>query len=172
MPNLVPWTKRTFNFDFPAELYPELLERLRGTPARAEAVARSVPPDLLTRRHGETWSIQENLGHLSDLEDLFAGRLDEFDGGADTLRPADMTNRRTHEANHNTRPIEAVLGDLRRRREALVTRLEALEPSAFARSALHPRLQQPMRVVDMMLFHAEHDDYHLARIRELLRTFA
>jgi hypothetical protein len=29
-----------------------------------------------------------------------------------------------------------------------------------------------MRVVDMMLFQAEHDDYHFARIRELIRLFA
>ncbi|MHC4718524.1 MAG: DinB family protein, partial [Planctomycetota bacterium] len=64
MPNRVPWTKRSFNFDFPADLYPELIERLRGTPARAEEITRSLPADVLTRRDGDTWSIQENLGHL------------------------------------------------------------------------------------------------------------
>jgi len=37
------------------------------------------------------------------------------------------------------------------------------------RTALHPRLQQPMRVLDMAFFTAEHDDHHLARMTELSR---
>jgi hypothetical protein len=172
MPNRVPWTERSFNFDFPADLHPELTERLRGTPARAEEIARSVPPYVLARRDGDTWSIQENFGHLADVESLFTGRLDDFDAGLETLRPADMTNVATNEADHNARPIASVLSDLRARREALVARLEALDPAGFARQALHPRLNKPMRVVDMLLFQAEHDDYHLARVRQLMRLFA
>lgn len=172
MPNRVSWTDRRFDFSFPADLFPELLERLRGTPARAEELARSVPPDVLRRRDGRTWSIQENLGHLADLESLFTGRLDEILGGTVSLRPADMTNRATNEADHNTQPIEEVLARLRRRRGELVARLETLAPADFARSSMHPRLGVPMRIVDMMLFHAEHDDYHMARMRALLRRFA
>ena len=37
---------------------------------------------------------------------------------------------------------------------------------------MHPRLERPMRLIDMMFFHAEHDDYHLARISELRRRLA
>ncbi len=172
MPNRVPWTERTFAFDFPVDLYPELLERLRGTPARAEEIALGVSQPVLVRRDGESWSIQENLGHLADVESLFTGRLDDFDAGAATLRPADMTNRATHEARHNDRPIASVLADLRRRRQALVARLATLSPDDLGRTAMHARLEQPMRVVDMMLFHAEHDDAHFARIRVLLGLFA
>jgi hypothetical protein len=127
---------------------------------------------VVTRRDGDTWSIQENIGHLADTESLFMGRLDEYDQGLDTLRPADMSNRATHEADHNTRPLQEVLSDLRAQRGRLVARLEALAPADFARVARHPRLNQPMRVVDMLLFQAEHDDYHLARIRELIRLLA
>ena len=172
MPNRVPWTSRTFHFDFPSDLYPELIERLRGTPARAEEAARSVSGGVVTRRDGDTWSIQENIGHLADTESLFMGRLDEYDQGLDTLRPADMSNRATHEADHNARPLQEVLSDLRAQRGRLVARLEALAPADFARVARHPRLNQPMRLVDMLLFQAEHDDYHLARIRELIRRLA
>ena len=172
MPNPVPWTERTFSFDFPAGVSGELLERLRGTPARVEQITRSLPAAVLTLREGDTWSIQENIGHLADLESLFTGRLDDLDAGAESLRPADMTNQRTHEADHNALPIEDVLSRFRSLRGQLVARLEALDPADFARTALHPRLGVPMRVVDMMLFHAEHDDYHLARIRQLIRQFA
>ncbi len=169
MPNPVPWTERTFSFDSPAGLSGELLERLRGTPARVEEIARSLPAGVLTRREGDTWSIQENIGHLADLESLFTGRLDDFAAGTETLRPADMTNQRTHEADHDARPIEDVLSRFRGLREQLVTRIETLDPADFSRTARHPRLGVPMRLVDMMLFHAEHDDYHLARIRQLIR---
>jgi hypothetical protein len=39
----------------------------------------------------------------------------------------------------------------------------------FARSAIHPRLNIPMRLVDFVFFEAEHDDYHFTRINELLK---
>ncbi len=171
MPNRVPWTKRTFDFDFPADLFPELLERLRGTPARVEEIARALPPEVLRSQDSETWSIQENIGHLADLESLFSGRLDDFETGATTLRAADMSNKKTHEAGHNARPIKEILNEFRTLRQQLVARLEALSPADFSRTSRHPRLRQPMRIVDMLLFHAEHDDYHLARIRELVRLF-
>ncbi len=170
MPNPVPWTERPFSVDFPAGVSGELLERLRGTPARVEQITRSLPAAVLTLREGDTWSIQENIGHLADLESLFTGRLDDFDAGAETLRAADMTNQRTHEAAHNARPIEEVLSRLRSLRGRLVARLETLDPADFARTARHARLGVPMRLVDMMLFHAEHDDYHLARIQQLIRS--
>jgi hypothetical protein len=49
-----------------------------------------------------------------------------------------------------------------------VQRVETIDPALFARSMLHPRLQQPMRLVDHLYFAAEHDDHHLACIWELL----
>lgn len=171
MSGRIPWIERRFDFNFPAALHSEILERLRGTPARIAALVDSLAADVLTARNGNPWSIQENVGHLVTVEDLWLGRLDDYAKGAPELRAADMTNRKTHEAGHNDRPFEAVLTAFRRVRSTLVDRLERLAPDQFAQSALHPRLKQPMRVVDMMLFIAEHDDYHLARITELMREF-
>jgi hypothetical protein len=167
----VPWTSRKFEFNFPAELYPEMIERVRGTPARVEDLVSALPESILTRRDGERWSIQENIGHLLDLEDLFSGRLDDFDAARSTLRAADMTNRKTHDARHNDQAIQTILSEFRSARITLVERLERSEPEFFARTAHHPRLNKPMRVVDMLYFQSEHDDYHLARISELIRMF-
>ncbi len=172
MPNKVPWTQRTFDFDFPVDRYPQLLERLRGTPTRVDQIARSLSAHVLVKRDGETWSIQENIGHLADLEPLFTGRLDDFESKVQELRAADMTNRKTHQAMHNARPINEILDEFRSLRRQLIARLEALSPADFSRTARHPRLQQPMRIVDMLLFHAEHDDYHLERIGELVGLFS
>lgn len=148
-----------------------MIERLRGTPARVEELVASVPGALLTRRDGETWSIQENAGHLTDLQVLMAGRLEDFMAGLEVLRAADLTNRATYEAGHNGREIGAVLSEFRAALATTVARLESLAAEDFSRTALHPRLQQPMRLVDSMVFQASHDDYHLARISELKRRF-
>lgn len=167
----IPWFERKFDFSFPMELYPELIERLRGTPARVEERVRSLAPAILTQRDGERWSIQENVGHLYDLEALFSGRLDDFDRDVATLRAADLTNKKTHEAEHNGKHINDILESFRRARGKIIRKIESRAPEFFSRTALHPRLNKPMRVVDSLYFQAEHDDYHLARITELIRLF-
>jgi DinB superfamily len=172
MRDRIRWTDRKFDFNFPVELYPEMIERMRGTPARLDDRIAKLSRDILTRRDGDRWSIQENAGHLLDLESLVAERLDEYESGAAQLHAADMSNRKTYEAEHNNVAIETILGSFRERRLKIVSRLDDFESSMFARSALHPRLGVHMRLVDMIFFQAEHDDYHLTRISELIRLFA
>lgn len=171
MPKL-PWFERKFSFDFPVETYPDIIERFRGTPARLEEKLRAIPPNILTRREREgSWSIQENAGHLLDLEPLWDSRLTDFLAGRPTLTAADLTNRATHEADHNARPIADILDAFRAERTRQAARLDELSEADFARTALHPRLQTPMRLIDAVTFVCCHDDYHLARMTELLRHF-
>ena len=165
------WTARTFQFTFPVEVYPEMIERVRGTPARLEDRVRASAPEILTKRDGERWSIQENAGHLLDLESLFSQRLDEYLAGAEVLHAADMTNRKTYDADHNQVSMQTILSDFRAQRTELASRLDGLAAETFARVAHHPRLNVPMRLVDMLFFQSEHDDFHLARISELIRLF-
>jgi aminoglycoside 6'-N-acetyltransferase I len=162
------WFQREFESGLSPEVVPDVLERLRGTPLRVEQRVASVAPDIRTRRSGGGWSVQEHAGHLLDLEPLWAGRLDDFEAGATTLRPADLTNRATWEADHNARPLAEILEAFRTRRGNLVARVEAMSEAELRRTALHPRLQQPMTVVDLLFFVAEHDDHRLASITRLL----
>lgn len=163
------WFSRTFAFDLEPRTFPNLVERVRGTPARLEERLRDVEASALTARVGERWSIQENAGHLLDLEALWAERLGDFERGAERLAVADLDNRRTHDANHNAAPLGNILRAFRSARTAFVDRLENYDDAMVVRTALHPRLQQPMRVLDHVLFVAEHDDHHLAAITALLR---
>lgn len=164
------WTDRHFHFELPEELFPVVVERLRGTPARIEDKVRGLPPAVLTRRDGAAWSLQEHIGHLLDLDELHTGRLDDYLAGAEVLRAADMANRKTWEADHNARPIADLLRDFRRERERFVARLDAWDSNLISLTALHPRLNQPMRVIDMAFFTAEHDDHHLTKMTELARA--
>ena len=163
----IKWTDRTFDFHFPSGLYPEIIERLRGVRARLEEHCHDVPRDLLTFQQDHRWSMQENAGHLLDLESLVQQRIGEYLSGAEVLHAADMSNRKTYEASHNDVAIETVLTNFRRERTITVDQLCSLDDELFGRVALHPRLKVNMRLVDMLYFQAEHDDYHLTRINEL-----
>src|SRR5271170_8084357 len=164
------WFERKFDFTFPVEQYPNLGIRLRGTPPRLEEIFRGVSQDVLVRKPGDKWSAQEHAGHLLDLESLWLARVDDFMADGDTLTVTDLSNRKTDEANHNTRELKEILADFRTARFRLVDRVEKFQPILFARSMLHPRLKQPMRLVDHLYFVAEHDDHHLARIWELVNA--
>ena len=166
------WIKRQFRFELPLGMYANVVERVRGTPARIEDLTRGLSRQVLTRRDGDKWSIQEQVGHLLDLEDLGLKRLEDFEAGRETLIAADMTNRKTHEANHNANSIENLLGSFLRERTAFVARLDSYDEALVSRRALHPRLQQKIRIIDLVFFIAEHDDHHLARISELKRLFS
>src|SRR5882757_3229497 len=163
------WFERKFEFSFPVELHPTLCARLRGTPARLEEIARNSSRERLMRKQLEKWSAQEHAGHLLDLESLWLARVEDYQSGGSQLTAADLTNRRTHEADHNARPMDEILKEFRAARGRLLERVETVEVSLFEQTMLHPRLKQPMRLVDHLNFVAEHDDHHLAWIWELLK---
>jgi hypothetical protein len=166
------WIKRQFSFELPLGMYGNVVERVRGTPARLEDLTHGLAAEILTRRDGDKWSIQEQAGHLLDLEGLGMKRLDDFEAGRQTLVAADMTNQKTHEANHHANTIESILTQFRKERMEFVRRLDGFNESFVQRTALHPRLNLNIRVIDLAFFIAEHDDHHLARISELKRLFA
>lgn len=170
MSDVAQWFERRFDFSFPAKLYPNICVRLRGTPARLEEMVRAAGRDVLTRKDGEKWSAQETAGHLLDLEPLWLARVEDFIAGTADLAAADLTNRKTHEAGHNERAMGDILGDFRASRSKLLQRVGELDPAMFGRTALHPRLKTPMRLVDHLFFVAEHDDHHLAQIWDLLKA--
>jgi uncharacterized damage-inducible protein DinB len=163
------WFDRKFEFTFPVELVPNLCARLRGTPARLEELLRGQSHGFLVEKPQGKWSAQEHAGHLLDLESLWMARVDDYLKTRDQLTAADLTNRKTDQANHNARPLEQILSDFRSARQQLLQRVEELDGSLFTRCIPHPRLKTPMRLVDHLYFAAEHDDHHLARIWELAK---
>jgi uncharacterized damage-inducible protein DinB len=160
-----PWFERRFAPIDDNGLLSGILERLDGTPARLTAlletrdVAAAAQPG---------WSPAQELGHLIDLEPLWLARVRDIVDGRSELTVADLTNRATHEGDHGRWPLEALAVRFEAERDRLVTVLRALTPADLERSARHPRLGTPMRVVDLAYFVAEHDDHHMARLRELV----
>src|SRR5207247_4976399 len=99
-----PWFERQFPTGLPVDLFPVVVERLRGTPARLEDRLNSLPVSVLTRRSGSTWSTQENAGHLLDLEPLWRARVEDMLARRTEMYPASRMNRSNQRAHlHNAR---------------------------------------------------------------------
>lgn len=105
------------------------------------------------------------------MEDLHDGRLDDFLQGKEILRAADMANTTTYEADHNTKNITDLIADFKAKRTVYIKRIESLDNETLKFKSSHPRLQTLVRPVDMAYFTAEHDDHHLADMREILNNF-
>jgi hypothetical protein len=163
----IKWIEREFEFNFSAGIFPCIVERLRGTPARLEELLKNINESRLRIKNNGSWSILEHAGHLIDLEPLGEKRLKEFLNGTVKLSPADMTNKKTYEADYNTWNKDEILKEFRKQRLLLVNKLENLKAPELSYSAIHPRLNKKIRLVDWTFFVAEHDDHHLARITEL-----
>lgn len=159
----IDWIDRKFNFP-EQNIMPEIIERLAGTSLRIRARLEKIPPAHYTRKPDEKWSILEHVGHLSDLETLWQLRLEEILSNKEELKPADMDNRQTWEANHNSKSADELINEFERLRGMTLERINSLRDEDAVRSAYHPRLKFAMRIVDLFFFAAEHDDHHLARI--------
>jgi len=163
----IRWFDRKFEFSFEQNIFPSIIERLDGTPLRLENKVSTVSSEHLTTRLENTWSIQENIGHLIDLEPLWFGRLDDILTNKEELRPADLKNRKTDQAEHNNKSIDELLAEFKNIRTEILNKITQLTEEEVYKYSLHPRLKTPMRIMDLFLFVAEHDDHHLARITEI-----
>jgi uncharacterized damage-inducible protein DinB len=163
-----PWIERKFEFNFPVGLFPVIVERLRGTLSHIEAMTKNKTEEELSQQIHGNWSVKEQIGHLCDLEELGYGRIEDFLNDKQTLRAADMSNAKTQNANHNKDNIGELLQQFSAARNKLIDKVQTMDERTAALTAIHPRLQIPMRLIDLLFFIAEHDDHHLAKIRELL----
>ncbi len=165
-----PWIERKFEFNFPVGLFPVIIERLRGALAQVEAMVKGIPEERLNAKVEGKWSVKEVIGHLYDLEELWNGRIDDFLANKETLRAADMSNTRTTAANHNSKTTAELLKHFSGARNELIDRVKDLDETTASLTALHPRLQTAMRLVDSLFFIAEHDDHELTKIRSLIKA--
>lgn len=166
--NRTKWFEKKFPVLEDDAALPSLIERLASTPARAEELIRNTSDELIEIKPEGKWSIKEHIGHLGDLEPLWLGRMDDFANHLPALRPADLTNEKTHAANHNATDVKILLQLFREQRRQFIGRLRNLSEAQLQLSAMHPRLKTPMRIIDHANFVAEHDDHHLASISEII----
>jgi hypothetical protein len=145
---------------------------LEKTPVLFDTLLRDLPEVLLHWKPApERWSIAEVLGHLADIEQVYADRvrriltedspfLQRYD-----LEAAKASGDYSREsARHN-------LALFLKTRRATVILLKSISPSAGERIATHSELGA-ITLDDMLNEWASHDLGHLRQIAELYRARA
>jgi uncharacterized damage-inducible protein DinB len=162
------WFDKKFELGLDDSQFKDLLNKLSETPTKIENLIKNIPEEILNTKPDGKWSIKENIGHLIDLEELHSDRIDDFIEGKEILRSADLQNKKTDEANHNNTSTDKLLTELKKARKYFISRFKALDKEVLNRKAIHPRLNQDMRPVDMAYFVAEHDAHHISTVQELI----
>ncbi|HRP56993.1 GNAT family N-acetyltransferase [Agriterribacter sp.] len=164
----VNWFDRKFDLSFGMELYGVLLERLQSAPKMFIQINETLPEEVGVFRYKNKWTIKENIGHLTLLEPLWQKRFEEIKKSIYEMSPADVSNRATDKMNFNTFSLRELLSAFTGQRAKTINLLNSLQESDLTKRSIHPRLQQPMRIVDLMYFVAEHDQHHLNAVLNII----
>lgn len=167
----MPWVERNFCFEIPPEWMVNVLERLEGTVPRLLDLCSGLDEAICVHRLENQWSINQHIGHLGDLEQLHESRIEDFLSRKPVLRASDMSNKQTEDSDHQSKTQLELIRNFKMERHRLVDRLRSLDDTTSMFSSLHPRLNKPMKPVDMAFFVAEHDDHHLASIRLMINQY-
>lgn len=163
------WFERKFDFSFDVDENTNIYQRLQQAPAVLETVLLNISEEKLTHKPDGNWSIKEHTGHLSVLEPLWRARIQDIIEKKPTLTPTDLNNSATDEAGFNQFDIKTLLQRFSEERRQTLSLLESINIKDHTHTSLHPRMQQPMRMIDILYFTAEHDDHHITVIREIVK---
>jgi len=166
----IPWSQRVFDYGRSLDELPVLLERVQGTTARlSNLLARQPMAKLLHREEGK-WSAMEHLGHLLALQERFEPRVDDFQQRLPKLCVINLQDQDPFIQGQRSRSLGDVLEEFRLKRLRFAYRVETLHHRSLVHAAYHQCQARAMRPMDMLLWIAEHDDHHLAIVRDLLNV--
>jgi DinB superfamily len=161
------WVEHKFNFGIDVGWSQNIITRISDIGIRCQYHCDGLSNEMLSTRHDQHWSIKEHIGHLIDLEELHQYRINQFKDFKAELNAADMSNKRTADANHNNKLLKDLISELIFEREKLILEFQSLSVESLNHYSLHPRLNVKVRPVDLLFFIGEHDDHHLTSIIEI-----
>jgi uncharacterized damage-inducible protein DinB len=167
--NTTKWFDRVFDFQRESQEFPVIYQRLKEAPHQLRQLVAGLNVEQLRNQPEGKWSVTEHAGHLFTLEPLWRKRIVDIVEGKPVLTTADLENKATFDAGFNERNMDDVLNDFEWERKLTLEQLDRLTSDDFLKQSMHPRIKQPMRIVDHIYFVAEHDAHHLARVREIIQ---
>jgi len=163
------WFERKFDFSFDVEQYSTIYQRLQQAPDTLKTMLQNIPEPLLTHQPDGKWSVKEHVGHLALLEPLWRTRIHDILEKKPTLTPTDLDNKKTSEGGFNYFTIAELLLHFTDERTETLTLLDSINVKEQHGTSLHPRMQQPMRIIDILYFTVEHDEHHMRVISEIIK---
>ncbi|WP_343522813.1 DinB family protein [Pedobacter sp.] len=164
----VKWFDRKFDANIDIVQFDGILSRMEHFPAVLNQLLETCPKKITTIKTNGKWSVNENVGHLILLEDLWRRRFQDIKDGKQDMFPADLNNTATDQAFFN----KSVLGELIKRlgdeRAKTIALLQGMSKEDLLKKSIHPRLNQPMNIVELMYFVAGHDEHHMTTIQSII----
>jgi hypothetical protein len=142
-----------------------LIEDLRRTPARVEALMSRIPPGEATRKpRPDAFSARENVHHLRDIEaEGYGLRLLRLLGEPDPVLKDLDGDVLARERRYNERPHESALEEFSRLRAANVERLLRLSPEDLDRKGSWENVG-PVTLGKVLTMWRDHDRGHVDEI--------
>ena len=144
------------------------LEEAEKNPRQIAAAVSGLPDKVLRYKPApDQWSILEVLGHVADVEIVYAHRLRQMlADAAPTIAPMDQNAWAQHLGYLETPAPEliAVYGLIRLHNLRLLRRLK---PGDLEKGAFHPELNRRLTVGELIERIAKHGASHLGQIEKL-----
>jgi uncharacterized damage-inducible protein DinB len=149
------------------------LEAAEKSPKQIAAAVSGLPDKTLRYKPSpDKWCILEVLGHLADIEVVYAYRMRQMLADKKpAIAPMDGDDWARNLGYTETPPAELVaLYGLNR--HANLRLLRRLKPADLAKSAFHPELQREVTVAEMIEKMSGHGAGHLQQIERLKKESA
>jgi uncharacterized damage-inducible protein DinB len=146
------------------------LETVEKSPKQIAAAVSGLPEKVLRYKSSpEKWCIHEILGHLADIEIVYAFRLRQMLADKKpVIAPMDQDDWARNLGHVETPPAELVaLYGLNR--HANLRLLQRLKPGDLEKSAYHPETRQDVTVAQLIERMAKHGTSHLEQIERSKR---
>jgi uncharacterized damage-inducible protein DinB len=149
------------------------IEQADKSPREIAKAVSGLPQEVLRYKPApKKWSIWQILGHLADVEILYAHRFRQMLGDKKpVIAPTQVDEWADHLGYEDENPAELVAAYGLNRHRTLQL-LRRLKPGDLEKSAYHPELQRPVTVAEYVEKIATHGANHLAQIDRLKKEAA
>jgi DinB superfamily len=149
------------------------LEAAEKSPKQIAAAVSGLPEKILNFKPApDKWCVHEILGHLADMELLYAHRIRQM--LADTkpvIAPIDQ-DAWAKNLGYMESPVPELVALYGLNRHATLQLLRRMKPGDLEKSAFHPELKREFTVAEMVERISVHGANHLAQIERLKKEAA
>jgi len=147
------------------------IEAAEKSPKEIAAAVSGLAPAVLRYKPAPgKWSIQEILGHLADVEIIYAHRLRQMLADKEpVIAPIDQ-DAWARNLGYLETPAPELVALYGLNRHHNVRLLKRLKPEDLARTAFHPEIQRNVTVADLVGRMSNHGANHLEQIERLKKA--
>jgi FMN phosphatase YigB (HAD superfamily) len=147
-----------------------LLAFLQATPAVLHSLSLSMTPEQWTKRpQPSEWAFLEVLCHLRDVDaEVNLARLDAVLREDNAFIAGQLTDQWADERHYILQDGQAALNDFFAARASLVSKLKAMTPADWERSARHT-IFGPTKLRELVSFMVDHDRLHIKQAMDTVK---